>query len=120
MANEEIERLPFPVEDINDSNTQIKTLVELIKNINSEIRKSKFRLEWIIQNPDIKIVAIDGVYPSVETVKNGSYPITTPLYAVTYRNNKNPNVDALIEWILSEEGQYIIEQTGYVGVSDPS
>lgn len=51
MANEEIERLPFSVEDINDASTQIKTLVELIKNINAEIRKSKFRLEWIIQNP---------------------------------------------------------------------
>ena len=80
----------------------------------------RYYVEGIIQNPNIKIVAIDGVYPSIETIKNGTYPIVTPLYAVTYYENKNPNVDALIEWILSEEGQYIIEQTGYVGVSDPS
>ena len=49
--------------------------------------------------------------------KNKSYPIVTPVYAVTYENNPNPNVDILINWILSDEGQYIIEQTGYVGIN---
>ena len=29
----------------------------------------------------------------------------------------NENVDRLLEWLMSEEGQYIIEETGYVGVS---
>lgn len=27
----------------------------------------------------------------------------------------NENVDKLLQWILSEEGQEIIEKTGYVG-----
>ena len=44
------------------------------------------------------------------------YTIITPLYAVTYKGNTNKNVDKLIEWILSDEGQYIIEETGYVGI----
>ena len=35
-----------------------------------------------------------------------------------YEENTNENVDLLLQWILSEEGQYIIEETGYVGVSD--
>lgn len=29
--------------------------------------------------------------------------------AVTYEDNENPNVNLLLEWMLSEEGQYIIE-----------
>ena len=110
-----------PKDQINDWMSGIIEEVADYKSRSSSIGFSfRYYVEGIIKNPDIKIVAIDGVYPSVETVKNGSYPITTPLYAVTYYNNKNPNVDAFIEWILSEEGQYIIEQTGYVGVSDPS
>lgn len=110
-----------PKDQINDWMSGIIEEVADYKSRSGSIGFSfRYYVEGIIKNPDIKIVAIDGVYPSIETVKNGSYPITTPLYAVTYRNNKNPNVDALIEWILSEEGQYIIEQTGYVGVSDPS
>ena len=41
---------------------------------------------------------------------------TTPIYAVTYREQDNGNVGRLVEWMLSEEGQYIIEETGYVGL----
>lgn len=76
----------------------------------------RYYVEGIIKNPDIKMIAVDGVAPTVENIKNASYPIVTPVYAVTYENNPNPNVDILINWILSEEGQYIIEQTGYVGI----
>lgn len=76
----------------------------------------RYYVEGIIQNPDIKMIAIDGVAPTVENIKSGSYPIVTPVYAVTYENNLNPNVEVLINWMLSDEGQYIIEQTGYVGI----
>ncbi len=76
----------------------------------------RYYVEGIIKNPDIKMIAVDGVAPTVENIKNKNYPIVTPVYAVTYENNPNPNVDILINWILSDEGQYIIEQTGYVGI----
>ncbi len=78
----------------------------------------RFYVEGIIKNPDIKMIAIDGVAPTKENIKNGTYPIIAPVYAVTYENNPNENVDKLINWMLSDEGQYIIEETGYVGVSN--
>jgi len=37
---------------------------------------------------------------------------------VTHEENANENVALLLQWILSEEGQYIIEETGYVGISN--
>lgn len=77
----------------------------------------RYYLEGIIKNPDIKLLSIDGIAPTVENIKNGSYPITASLYAVTYEGNDNENVNKLLEWVLSEEGQYIIEKTGYVGVN---
>jgi phosphate transport system substrate-binding protein len=40
------------------------------------------------------------------------------VYAVTYEGNPKKSVGQLIEWILSEEGQYIINETGYVGIGD--
>ncbi len=108
-----------PTEQVNDLMSGIIDQVSSYKSKSNSIGFSfRYYVEGIIQNPDIKIVAIDGVYPNVENIKNDSYSITTPLYAVTYYENRNPNVDALIEWILSDEGQYIIENTGYVGVSD--
>lgn len=88
------------------------------KNKTSSIGFSfRYYVEGIIQNPDIKMIAIDGIAPTKENIQNASYPIITPLYAVTYKEQPKESVRALIEWMLSEEGQYIIEQTGYVGIS---
>lgn len=78
----------------------------------------RYYVEGIIQNPDIKMLSVNGIAPTAENIRNGSYPIVTPMYAVTYEENTNENVDLLLQWILSEEGQYIIEETGYVGVSE--
>ena len=76
----------------------------------------RYYLEGIVQNPEVKLIAVDGIAPNVENIKSNSYPIVAPVYAVTYENNPNPNVARLVEWILGEEGQYIIEKTGYVGI----
>lgn len=76
----------------------------------------RYYIEGIIKNPNIKMISVDGAAPTVENIKNRNYPIVTPLYAVTYAESTNENVDRLIEWMLSDEGQYIIEKTGYSGV----
>ncbi len=76
----------------------------------------RFYVEGIIRHPDIKTIAIDGVAPSVKNIQNNNYPIIAPVYAVTYEGNDNPNVKKLLDWILSDEGQYIIKETGYVGL----
>lgn len=106
-----------------ETKSEIAGMGEIIEEVVDYQSKSgsigfsfRYYVEGIIKNPDIKMIAIDGVAPTVENIKNGSYPIVTPVYAVTYENNFNPNVEVLINWILSDEGQYIIEQTGYVGI----
>ena len=75
----------------------------------------RYYVEGIIKNPNIKIISIDGAAPTAENIRNGSYPILTPIYAVTYKENQNDNVHKLLEWILSDEGKNIINETGYVG-----
>lgn len=66
-------------------------------------------------NADTKLLAIDGVYPSKETIRDGSYPFSADFYAVT-NGQPTGSVKALLDWILSEEGQYLIEQVGYVPI----
>ena len=107
-----------PTEQIDDLMSGIIEQVSNYRNKTSSIGFSfRYYLEGIIKNPDIKMVSIDGVAPTVENIKNGTYSITTPLYAVTYEGNDNKNVQKLLDWVLSEEGQYIIEETGYVPVN---
>lgn len=106
-----------PSEQINDLMSGIIERVSNYKNKTNSIGFSfRYYLEGIIKNPDIKMISIDGLAPTVENIKNGKYSITTSLYAVTYKDNPNENVDKLIDWVLSSEGQEIIEKTGYVGI----
>lgn len=80
----------------------------------------RYYIEGIIQNPDIKILSIDGVKPTVETIRDGTYPLGGALYAVTWEGNDNENIQKLLDWVLSPQGQYLIEQTGYVPIGPTS
>lgn len=77
----------------------------------------RYYVEGIIKNPNIKLIAIDGINPNVDNIKNKTYPVIAPVYAMTYKDNPNVNVQKMIEWIKSNEGQMIIEKTGYVGIN---
>lgn len=103
-------------------NTMMSGIIEQVSSYRSKSNSIGFSfryyVEGIIQNPDIKVLSVDGIAPTAENIRNGSYPIVTSMYAVTYEENTNENVDLLLQWILSEEGQYIIEETGYVAISD--
>jgi phosphate transport system substrate-binding protein len=64
-------------------------------------------------NPDAKLLSIDGVYPSIENIANDSYPFTYNFYAVT-NGEPTGNEKIVIDWLLSPEGQLLIEKTGYI------
>ena len=68
------------------------------------------------KNENIKLLAIDGIEPTAENIKNGKYPYIVNVYLVTREDVKNPNLDSLINWLLSAQGQEMIESIGYVGV----
>ena len=108
-----------PTEMVNDLMAGIIEQVADYKSKTNSIGFSfRYYVEGIIKNPDIKMISIDGAAPTSENIRNGSYPILTPIYAVTYKENQNGNIDKLLEWILSDEGQYIINETGYVGIKN--
>ena len=108
-----------PTEMVNDLMAGIIEQVADYKSKTNSIGFSfRYYVEGIIKNPDIKMISIDGAAPTSENIRNGSYPILTPIYAVTYKENQNNNVDKLLEWILSDEGQCIINETGYVGIKN--
>ncbi|MCR4622081.1 MAG: substrate-binding domain-containing protein, partial [Clostridiales bacterium] len=64
----------------------------------------------------VKLLAIDGIEPTVENISNGKYPIITPLYAVTRKGESNPNVKRLLDFLTDPQGQELVEKSGYVGL----
>jgi phosphate transport system substrate-binding protein len=71
----------------------------------------------IVENDAVKMLSLNGVYPSAENIRNGSYPVVARFYAIYRADNDNPNIPLLIDWLLSEEGQKLIEASGYVPLS---
>lgn len=76
----------------------------------------RYYMDGIVGNDAVKMLSINGVYPSAENIRNRSYPIVAQFYAVYRADNANENIPALIDWILSDEGQSLIEATGYVKI----
>lgn len=62
-----------------------------------------------------KTVEIDGIAPSVETIRSGQYKIARPFNIVT-KDSVSEAAQDFISFILSTEGQAIVEKTGYIPV----
>jgi phosphate transport system substrate-binding protein len=57
------------------------------------------------------------VPPTIETVKDGTYPIARPLFMYT-RGEPTGAIKEYLDWIISEEGQRIVVELGFVPLSD--
>ena len=53
---------------------------------------------------------------TMENIESGAYPQTGNVCLITRKDETNPYVQKMKEFILSEDGQYIIRQTGYAGL----
>lgn len=71
----------------------------------------------MVKNGEIRHLEIEGVQPNKETIRQGLYPFASEFYAIT-AGSDNPNLDDLLEWILSEQGQALVEETGYVPIKE--
>jgi len=64
-------------------------------------------------NDQTKVVKVDGVGAAVETVLDGTYPLSRGLYV--YSNGEPESAGkAFIDWILSADGQTVVEEQGFV------
>lgn len=77
----------------------------------------RYYMDGIVENDNVKMLSLNGVYPSAENIRSRSYPIVTEFYAIYRADNDNKNIPVLIDWLLSKEGQKLIEESGYVPIA---
>ena len=66
----------------------------------------------------VKAVSVDGVEPTVENIKAGSYAVSRP-FVICYKEENLTDLGRdFISYILSAEGQAIIGQEGYITVDE--
>lgn len=77
----------------------------------------RYYMDGVVENEDVKMLSLNGIYPNKENIENDTYPVIAQFYAIYRADNENENIPVLIDWILSDEGQKIIEDTGYVRIN---
>ena len=66
-------------------------------------------------NPSLKLIAVNGIEPSNESIESAEYPLTNDFY-VTIRTAEPEDspVRALRDWLLTDEGKELLEKENYV------
>ncbi len=96
--------------DLNGS----KDVVELVSNTIASIGYCGIAYA----TPDVKLVPVakaagePPVAPTIENTIDKSYPIARPLFMYTAGDPQGP-VKAYLDWILSDEGQGVLQRAGY-------
>ena len=77
-----------------------------------------FGYAYYVENQDqLRIVPVDGVTPSDETVGDGSYPLSRPLYIyVAKQSLGKPQVREYVRYYLSDEGAPLVSDVGYTNI----
>ena len=84
----------------------------------------RYYAQEMVGNGNIRLLALDGVEPTKETIRDGSYPISDPFFAVTASpigepapEESNKDLAAFLDWIRSPQGQELVDKTGYVALN---
>ena len=64
----------------------------------------------------VKLLGVDGVAPTDESIADGAYPFAETLFAVTRADNDNPNVRLLLDWLQSDQGRRLAVKTGFTAL----
>lgn len=68
---------------------------------------------------DVKMLKVNGVEPTLENIKNGSYKISRPLNVVYQENKAQSAVNsAFLTFLQSSDAQTVISENGYVSTKD--
>ena len=68
-------------------------------------------------NDTVKAVTIDGIEATASNVKSGDYKVSRPFNIVISDNLSAPAQD-FIDFIMSADGQTVVEDNGYIAVAD--
>ncbi len=114
--------------EINESISKERTSVmmsSILTEVDDYNRKNKgsfamgyslyyyyFNNQMFLGPVDLKLMSIDGIAPTEETIANGTYPYTTNYYAVIRDGENNPRVDAFAELMQGEFGDAIVQLSG--------
>lgn len=109
-------------ETISETMSNILTDVMNVPNLDENGYGLGYSIYYYFHNMDLfydtktqlKLLAIDGVYPTDETIADGSYPLSNNTYVVIRKDTpKGHPARKMAEFMLTEAGQECVEYAGF-------
>lgn len=85
-------------------------LIEVLENYRYTVGYAPLAM---VNRRKLRVLSLDGVAPSAENVRNGSYPLTTP-FALIWKGQLNGDEKRFFDYLFSSEVQHRIEELGLV------
>lgn len=115
------------VESKNDAGEKVDNTTDEAQVVNSTavvlttVANDPYAIGYIslgALNDTVKAVSVDGEEPTVENIKSGDYTLSRPFNVATKGESDNPVVKDFMAYIMSEEGQTIVSEEGYIPLDD--
>ena len=101
--------------------TAMGELVDSIAEYNNSANAIGFSVYYYIDQmyskPGLRLLAVDGVEPSNDTIASEKYPLCNEFYAVLHADAAADSPERqLYDWLDTDAGQNCIQKSGYVAV----
>ena len=101
--------------------SEMGELIDVISSYRNTADSIGYSVYYYVHNmymqEGIKLLAIDGVQPSNETIASGEYPYRQPFYAVIRADAEwDSPARLLYDFLATPEGRELVEAAGYVAI----
>ena len=73
--------------------------------------------DMMYANPDVKLLSVDGVMPSNETIASGAYPFVNDFYVVIHADEPEGSPARILrDWLLTDKGAELMRSANYVPI----
>lgn len=101
--------------------SEMGTLMEAVRSYDNSASAIGYSVFYYASDMEmasgLKILQVEGVTPSADTIRSGEYTLRNPYYVVMAADTPDDDLTSILyHWILSEDGQKLVSQLGYASV----
>ncbi|MBI5031197.1 MAG: substrate-binding domain-containing protein [Chloroflexi bacterium] len=79
-----------------------------------------YYVTFMLPDKNVKLLSVNGIKPTSDNIAKRAYPLTAEVYLVTRKNMPRESMALMLrDWLLTEEGQAAVAESGYVPLTLP-
>ena len=113
VMKQEKMRKPLETERISEMQGLIRNVASYQNSTNALGYTFRYYSTQMHHSDNLRLLAVNGIAPTAENIRSGKYPYTVTVYMVS-AGRPDAQVQKIIDWFLSAQGQKMVAETGYI------